>query len=395
MRRLSGSLMLFLLIALSCGKGGNQEEVSVSVSTTTLNAPFTQSTQRFDITSDGDWTLTVQSEDGIAISWAKPDRQQGSGNAEISVRVYPNEFRDERVALMTVTASSGAKESVMLRQAGDPDSDKVQGQVMLRIGSFNLRGDWCADKDEWAWENRKPRLVRAIKDCDFDIFGVNEYGLKTIAYFKEELGDIYDMVTFSPYAQSGVGDRTMGFLYKKSLSLIERHNLWYWMGWEDPTVYKDGDRQNFCVAKFVHKDTGINFVIAVTHGIKDHDDKAAFAPFYVEIGEKYNPTELPAFLVGDLNTRSDEPLDTYAVSVWNQYWTDSYLTAETCEGAYTTFNGFNMSRNMYTHPSRIDYIFYHNAKPIRYVNPCKLYDGYYASDHVPIYCEMLLQAVKE
>lgn len=380
-------LLIPILVALSCTKV-DESEITLSVNPSTLSAPFSQSTQHFDVESNGDWTLVALSETGTEISWAKPDRRQGSGNAQISVRVYPNEFRDERIAVLTLMTKSGNRKTVLLKQAGDPESDKFIGQMMLRVGSFNLRGDWCSDKDEWAWEARKTRLVRAIRDCDFDIVGVNEYGLKTIAYFKEELGDTYEMATFSPYAQSGIGDRTMGFLYKKSFALLEQHNLWYWMGWEDPTVFKDGDRQNFCAATFTHKESGINFFIAVTHGLKDHDAKVQFAPFYREMEQTYNPKGYPAFMVGDFNTRPDEVA---SLPVWPEYWSDSYLTAQSVEGAYTTYNGFKMSRNMYTHPSRIDYIFYRNATPIRYVNPCKTYDGYYASDHMPIYCDMLIK----
>ena len=47
------------------------------------------------------------------------------------------------------------------------------GTPSLRVGSFNI---WRSDlgKNEYEWSVRKYRLVNAIKDVDFDIFGAQE-----------------------------------------------------------------------------------------------------------------------------------------------------------------------------------------------------------------------------
>ena len=44
---------------------------------------------------------------------------------------------------------------------------------------------------------------------------------------------------------------------------------------------------------------------------------------------------------------------------------------------------------MYSDQHRIDYVYYRNATPLSYVANGTKYDGYYASDHLPVFIEVV------
>ena len=81
------------------------------------------------------------------------------------------------------------------------------------------------------WSNRKTRLVQLIKDCDFDVFGLNEYSANIKDYLEAELSSTYSGVCFNPYSPTGIDDSKkveyLGILYKKSVfTLTEWHGFW-------------------------------------------------------------------------------------------------------------------------------------------------------------------------
>ena len=87
---------------------------------------------------------------------------------------------------------------------------------------------------------------------------------------------------------------------------------------------------------------------------------------------------------------SPERIISAATAVYRQYWGDAYYSKASKSGPYCTYNAFNLDRNLYTHKNHLDYVYYRNATPLRYVCNDRLYDGYYASDHLPVYAEMKL-----
>lgn len=391
-------MFILVLSVLSCEKEGGKN-VTVSVTPQEMTAPFTTSTQKFDIVTNGAWTLEVLSPDGLQVTWAKPDYQSGTGNTTVKVRVYKNEYRNDRTAILTVTSESGETLTCTLTQAGDPDSDKMSDALLVRVGTFNLAGSWRALKDQWAWDSRKTRLRSVIQDCDFDVFGVNEFGLACQEYFAQEIGDKYNIQIFSPYAQNGVGDRAIAIIYKKNFTLKEFHYFWLADDPETIHMYENGYSYSpACVGILADNQTGIEFCMIVTHGPSDESTNLKYYGLYEEWNKKFNPEDKTAFLVGDMNFRSGSPEFGYEPDpeypLYSKYWTDSYITAQTVKGPFCTYNDFNMSRNLNTHPSRIDYIWYRHATPVLYVNHDTLYDGYYASDHQPIYTDMIIRPTK-
>ena len=274
-------------------------------------------------------------------------------------------------------------------------SCKTPETTTLRIGSYNL---WVSQigKDDYAWEVRRERLAASIVDNAFDILGAQEVNTR----IQEELPDLlkqagapdYSWFIFSPYVEDGgVGDKAQAILWKADkYEMSNPHHFWYS---ETPGEMSSGwDEQRFnrggCCVTFRDKKTGIEFVFALSHMPLGKEANLHAAGILVDEIEKYNVRNLPAVFVGDLNTRPDTP----SSDVLRAYWTDArlYLPEDKIEGPYGTFNNHDVERDMEKAP-RIDYIYFKGgAEPQNYVCNTGKYDGFYPSDHCPIYSNILI-----
>ena len=167
-------MILSLSTVLSCAEKDGGGSVSVSINPLEITAPYTRSDQTINLLSNGEWTVKVESVDGVDVPWAKANREKGKGNATIMVRVNQNDFKDVRVAKVKVKSVTGEIAVATITQAGNPESSVGLNELRLRIGTYNLRVKSAKDTGEYAWDKRKPRLITSIYDNDFDVFGVNE-----------------------------------------------------------------------------------------------------------------------------------------------------------------------------------------------------------------------------
>ena len=284
----------------------------------------------------------------------------------------------------------------MLFAAFLPSSAKVTSPsdttIQVKIGTYNLRVKTSKDKGENTWEKRKHRLIESIYDNNFDIFGVNECNQGVKELINAELADDYNIKYFSPYSQDGVGPKAQGVVYKKDFTLTEWH--YFWLS-ETPDIMAANDstskavyNRGGCCGIFEHNATGVKFFFMVTHGILNRAAGDRLAHVYIDMEKKYNPNGYPSFFVGDMNARPNDKLNQTSLS----HWKDVYLEvgSENITGPFGTFNGFNTSLDLNADPRRIDYIYYRNAVPLNYVCNDKTYGGYYASDHLPVSCDMLI-----
>ena len=131
----------------------------------------------------------------------------------------------------------------------------------------------------------------------------------------------------------------------------------------------------------------------VTHGTRDRASGDKYAYVYIDMEKKYNPNGYPSFFVGDMNARPHHS----ANQTYLTYWKDVYLEVgtENITGPFSTYNGYNTSLDLNADPRRIDYIYYRNAVPLNYVCNDKTYGGCYASDHLPVYSDMLISNTQE
>lgn len=234
--------------------------------------------------------------------------------------------------------------------------------------------------------NRKTRVVQSIRENDFDVFGLQECSDDIKTYLADELDDTYTIRFFNPFRADGEGSgEAMGLAYKTAkYNLSDWH--YYWLS-DTPAVMVTNDgtkNRGGCCAILTDKVTGIKFFMMVTHGCLDADAREEHASQYEEMEKLYNPSGYPSFFVGDMNAQPSDP----ASVIYRTYWNDAYYSSVPKTGPYCTFNGFNLERNMYTHKNHLDYVYYRNATPRRYVCNDRLYGGYYASDHLPVYVDM-------
>jgi len=268
-------------------------------------------------------------------------------------------------------------------------------RTSFRAGSYNL---WRSDigKGDYAWEVRKERLARSIADNGFDIFGAQEVNL-TIQEELPELvrkagGPDYTWLIFSPYeADGGVGDKAQAIVYRADLfEMIEMHHFWYS---ETPDVMSSGwDEQKFkrggCCAIFRDIQTGIRFFFMLSHMPLGKEANSHAAEILVEKARQYNTDDLPAIFAGDLNTRPDS----VGSGILRTWWTDTYmyLPARKTKGPQGTFNNHKTEKDM-EKAARLDYIYFRGGvKPRKYVCNDARYDGFWPSDHCPVYADVVI-----
>ena len=232
------------------------------------------------------------------------------------------------------------------------------------------------------WANRKTRVVQSIRENDFDVFGLQECSPDIKSYLSSELADTYSIRYFDPKSASGTGNHeSMGLAYKSAKYTLSNWHYFWLSDTPDVMVINDGTHsRGGCCAVFTNKETGTKFFVMDTHGALDADVRAARASQYEQMEKQYNPNGYPSFFVGDMNAQPDDP----ASVTYRTYWNDAYYYAATKTGPYCTFNGFKLDRDMYTYKKRLDYVYYRNATPLRYVCNDRKYGGYYASDHLPV-----------
>ena len=266
----------------------------------------------------------------------------------------------------------------------------------FRIGSYNL---WISNlgKGDNAWEYRRVRLAQSIADIDFDIFGAQEVDLR----IQKELpslienagGDVYEWFVFSPYTEDGgIGDKAQAIIYKKNrFEIVDSGHFWFS---ETPDVMSSAwdeirYRRGACWAIFRDLKSGVRFFVMHTHMPLGIDAKNHAAEIIVSKSAECNPDGLPAFFLGDMNSVPDSKPS----EIFRTYWTDVYLELpyKKMEGPSGTFNAATLNRNMRA-ARRIDYIYYRGSIRIKkYFCNTDRYDGFYPSDHCPIYADIKIK----
>lgn len=265
----------------------------------------------------------------------------------------------------------------------------------IRVGSYNL---WRSDlgKGDYEWSVRKHRLVSSIIENGFDIFGAQEVDTR----IQEELpvlineagGPDYGWFIFSPYSEDGgKGDKAQAIIYRKDrFEIIPGEHFWYS---ETPDVMSGGwDEMKFkrggFYARFREKDSGKEFIVMHSHMPLGKTANLMASEILVAKAKEANPEDLPAIFIGDLNTVPESP----SSEVLRNYWKDAYMSlpADKITGPAGTFNGAKTERDM-TKARRIDYIYFRgDIEVLNYTCQTGLYDGFYPSDHCPIYTDILI-----
>ena len=389
-------LITILLAGVLMGSCGGKEEPvkeTLSLDTQKVEASKEMAGHKIGVSSNTSWTVTFTNENGEEAVWGVLDRTSGSGDATITLRLYENKFKNSRQGVVTFTTKGGLTASVSVTQKGDSNTDQEEVAAQVRIGSYNMRGSWLTESEaENAWEVRKERMHQSFMDCAFDIVGLQEVGSAQQSWLTSTFAGTYSFKFFSPYSQTGTGDRGQGIGWRTDAFTVSGWH-YFWLGDEPGTMSSNdtGTQGNFkrggCCLILTHKTTGLKLFIMNTHGCLNSEWRTAYAPQYEIMEKKYNVDGLPSFFTGDMNSsESTDPSSPYVV--YTSYWKDSFkeVAANKRFGIVNTYNG-------YTYPqgkSRIDMIFFRGSSPISidtYTCSNTLYSGLFASDHFPVYID--------
>jgi endonuclease/exonuclease/phosphatase family metal-dependent hydrolase len=268
----------------------------------------------------------------------------------------------------------------------------------LRVGTYNLRRAPLDAKDpDNNWKVREPRLIQSILDNEFDLCGLQEVDSaeqESIPRMLAERGVAYDSYFFGPYADDGHGTKAHGLLWRKDRFKLVGEPHYFWIS-NPPDKKQVNDigsnlkgkfiRGGFCVVLKDRK-CGRKYFMMVTHAPLNKEQHAANAHVFIDMERKYNPKGYPSFFVGDFNAREEHA----ASAVYRSWWTDSYRAfddrPELRKGPEGTFNGWKLDQEPV---SRIDFIYFRGkgVTPLRYVCNDARYDGFFPSDHFPVYVD--------
>ena len=277
----------------------------------------------------------------------------------------------------------------------------------VRLGTFNVLYGAYADSENYKWAVRKNVLAQAIVANDFDIAGLQEVD-KTV---RTELPNLIDAAkptestrnyqywflnrdkqeADSESSLAAVGEG-LGIMYDANkFTLSDKHYFWLSptpdqmsTGW-DETKYH---RIAACAIVTQNDNPDKRFFLMVTHAPLGDGARSNSAPLLSSRAALYNPDNLPAFLVGDMNATPSDGFSTQLVSTTDPYkWNDAFVKvpASAKAGGVITFHGKSDISDTVNPDNRIDYIYYKNVSKLNsYKVDYNRYNGYYPSDHCAV-----------
>lgn len=252
----------------------------------------------------------------------------------------------------------------------------VAGEQDIRVISYNIR--YMNDKDgDNSWKFRKQASINMVNEEQPTVFGLQEAVKAQVDFLQENLPD---------YAYYGVGRNDgkesgefMAIFYKKeAVELLDHGTFWLAATPDTPTKGWDGQCFRTCTwTIFKCKDTGKQFAFLNTH--LDHRGKVAqqegMKTIVNKIGELV-PKDMPVFLSGDFNTRTDNPIYEPLKAIMAD---SRELATETDHRG--TYTGWKVRET----PVVVDHIFVRGVEVDKFQVLCdKNYGAPYISDHYPV-----------
>ncbi|MBP3601828.1 MAG: endonuclease/exonuclease/phosphatase family protein [Alistipes sp.] len=252
----------------------------------------------------------------------------------------------------------------------------VAGEQDIRVISYNIR--YMNDKDgDNSWKFRKQASINMVNEEQPTVFGLQEAVKAQVDFLQENLPD---------YGHYGVGrddgvekGEFMAIFYKKeAVELLDHGTFWLAATPDTPTKGWDGQCFRTCTwTIFKCKDTGKQFAFLNTH--LDHKGKVAqqegMKTIVNKIGELV-PKDMPVFLSGDFNTRTDNPIYEPLKAIMAD---SRELATETDHRG--TYTGWKVRET----PVVVDHIFVRGVEVDKFQVLCdKNYGAPYISDHYPV-----------
>ena len=302
----------------------------------------------------------------------------------LKIWTKPNGF----AAALTVLAAVALSVVAALDLSGAQIAKKSSGQEdnLIRVATYNVRGP--NDKSPNSWKDRLPRMVKTIRDNQFELIGTQE----TLN------GPINDLCESLKFATFGVGrDKHKGdehnsvFYDPERFSVISQETFWLSPEPEKPgSSAWDSSLPRICTwGLLLDRKTNKRFVIANTH--LDHQSAIARIQGVNVILTRLAPMieKYPFILTGDFNSTADDMPVRRVLNVLR----DARMVSETDHygAGDETFHDFHVNRKERTHRKPIDFIFVNDrVRVLSHGTINDFRDGLASSDHFPVTVEIVL-----
>ena len=279
-----------------------------------------------------------------------------------------------------------------------PSEDRID----VRIATYNIRCLQSTDTGYKSWEFRKGNVAKLVKNLGFEIVGFQEVSEGMVADLKNGLPEYgFHLVGRNDGVSKG---ESVGVAWKSARFTSVATGRFFLSGTPDevsspyPAWTSTDPGRNRVVAWAVLEDraSGRRLLVFATHFEVGKTDEVTIrlrsAELVASRAVSLNPSGLPFVLLGDLNAKPTES----SQAELRKTLTDAYSAAEAAgvrEGFKGSFNGHNYEPENYLDNQglRIDYIYYKgNIDISRYKVADDKYDGYYPSDHCPVFADLKL-----
>ena len=264
--------------------------------------------------------------------------------------------------------------------------DSAAEKDLIRVATYNVRGP--NDRSPNSWRDRLPRMVRTIRENQFELIGTQE----TLA------GPISDLKEALKFNSFGVGrDKRKGdehnavFYAPERFEVISQETFWLSADPSTPgSSAWDSALPRICTwGLLLDRRTGKRFVIANTH--LDHRSAMARIQGVNVILTRLAPMieKYPFILTGDFNSTADDVPARRVLGVLRNALdvseTDHYGAGD------ETFHDFHVNRKERSFRKPIDFIFVNDrVRVLSHGTINDFRDGLASSDHFPVTAEIVL-----
>jgi len=246
--------------------------------------------------------------------------------------------------------------------------------------SYNIRLDVAADGEN-RWDVRKDKVAGLMNYHEADFIGGQEVQHHQLQYLLGQLTS-YTYIGVGRDDGKEAGEYSCIFYKKDKYTVTKQSTFWLSPTPDSVSIGWDAAYKRVCTyGLFRNKKTSQLFWVFNTHF--DHIGKTArleSAKLIIKKIQELNTGHFPVILMGDFNSRPDEPPAQYISSMMQ----NSRAVSKLVYGPADTWNAFKFNVKP---DGCIDYIFISKDERIKVTKFATITDSYdmkYPSDHLPV-----------
>lgn len=254
--------------------------------------------------------------------------------------------------------------------------------------SYNIRLDLASDGEN-RWDLRKEKVAGLMNYFEADFIGAQEVLHHQLTYLLQNLNG-YTSIGVARDDGRTAGEYSNIFYKKDKFTLVQQSTFWLSPTPDVPSKGWDAALNRVCTyGLFKSRKSKQLFWVFNTHF--DHVGKTARLEsaklIMSKINELNRSKNYPVIVIGDFNSRPDEPPAQYLMSVLKN---TRDISKQPAYGPAYTWNAFQFDK---VPIGTIDYIFINDSPKLtvqKFITITDSYDKKYPSDHFPILATILL-----